>query len=86
MKPPLSSPQHSQEHVLAASPRKGAMIHSLKEPKAKNTKSARKKTTQAVTSNVTRALRSRGKLPKQSIVELPKRTISKKSIQRKGKE
>ena len=28
MKPPLSSPQHNQEHVLVASPRQGAMIHS----------------------------------------------------------
>ena len=86
MKPPLSSPQHNQEHVLVASPRQGAMIHSSNMEKTKITKSAKKKTIQAMTSNVTRALRSRVKLPKQSMVKFPKRTRENKSIQSKGKE
>ena len=86
MKPPLSSPQHSQEHVLAASPRQGAMTLPPKVVKPRNTRSAKKKITPAVTSNVTRALRSRGKLPKKSIFEFPKRKRTKNSIQGKGKE
>lgn len=43
-----------QVHVLAASPKQGAMILSSKVVKIKITKSTKKKTTQAVTSNVTR--------------------------------
>ena len=86
MKPPLSSPPHSQEHVLAASPRQGAMTLPPKVVKPKNTKSTKKKITPAVTSNVTRVLRSRGKLPKKSIIELLKRKRKNKSIQGKGKE
>ena len=56
--------ENSQNHVLAASPRQGAMTLSPEVVKPKTTKSTKKKTFQAVTPNVTRALQSRGKFPK----------------------
>ena len=71
------------EHVLAASPRQGAMLSS---PKVTKPRTSRKKVAQIVTPNVTRALQSKGKFPKQSIVELPKRRKTKKATQSKGKE
>ena len=49
------------EHVLAASPRQGAMLSS---PKVTKPQTSRKKVPQIVTPNVTRALRSKGKLSK----------------------
>ena len=78
--------ESSQKHVLAASPRQGAMTLSPKVVKPKTTKSTKKKTIQVVTTNFTRALQSRGKFPKKPIIEVPKRTREKKPIQSKGQE
>ena len=71
------------EHVLAASPRQGAMLSSLKVAKPQT---SRKRVPKVVTPNVTRALRSKGKFPKKPIVELPKRRKTKRATQSKGKE
>ena len=71
------------EHVLAASPRQGAMLSSLKAAKPRTTK---KRVPRVVTPNVTRALRSKGKFPKKPMVELPKRKSTRGATQSKGKD
>ena len=71
------------EHVLAASPRQGAMLSS---PKVTKPQTSRKRVPRVVTPNVTRALRSKGKFPRKPIVEFPKRKKTKRATQRKGKE
>ena len=71
------------EHVLAASPRQGAMLSS---PKVAKPRTSRKMVPQTIAPNVTRALQSKGKFPKQPIVELPKRRKTEKATQSKGKE
>ena len=70
------------EHVLAASPRQGAMLSS---PKVAKPRTSRKRVPRVITPNVTRALRSKGKLPKKPMVELPKRKRNKRVAQSKGK-
>ena len=71
------------EHVLAASPRQGAMLSS---PKVAKPQTAKKRVPRVVTQNVTRALQSKGKLPKKPIVEFPKRKSTRRATQSKGKD
>ena len=71
------------EHVLAASPRQGAMLSS---PEVAKLRTSKKRVPRVVTPNVTRALRSKGNLPKKPMVEFPKRKKTKRATQSKGKE
>ena len=70
------------EHVLAASPRQGAMLSS---PKFSKPWIAKKRVPRVVTPNVTRALRSKGKFPKNPMVKFPKRKSTRRATQSKGK-